>query len=208
MVYPILLPLMRTPRLPVVDWTDAPRTDLNGLVRFAERLNLISARVPSRFKRSLTAVQFPDVETCGVTQWGNTLEKGCAGYEASTCWMARDDSEECQSQFIGRWHVRSWHSHNDRCLGTGCSLCTLYPRQAGYPPPSSPHSLNTLQASSYQNWTAPPSSGFVLERRRCSRNSPFRETRVYCDIWKRMSLFSLQSQMNPLHTLFLLNLFK
>ena len=27
---------MRTPRLPVVDWTDAP-ADLNGLVRFAER---------------------------------------------------------------------------------------------------------------------------------------------------------------------------
>ena len=28
MVYPALLPLMRTPRLPVVDWTDAP-ADLN-----------------------------------------------------------------------------------------------------------------------------------------------------------------------------------
>jgi hypothetical protein len=48
MVYPALLPLMRTPRLPVVDWTDAP-ADLNGLVRFAERRNLASARVPSRF---------------------------------------------------------------------------------------------------------------------------------------------------------------
>jgi hypothetical protein len=47
-----LLPLMRTPRLPVVDWTDAP-ADLNGLVRFAERRNLVSARVPSHFKRSL-----------------------------------------------------------------------------------------------------------------------------------------------------------
>jgi hypothetical protein len=48
MVYPALLPLMRTPRLPVVDWTDAP-TDLNGLVRFAETQNLVSARVPSHF---------------------------------------------------------------------------------------------------------------------------------------------------------------
>jgi len=45
MVYPALLPLMRTPRLPVVDCTDAP-ADLNGLVRFAERRNLVSARVP------------------------------------------------------------------------------------------------------------------------------------------------------------------
>ena len=35
-----------TPRLPVVDWTDTP-TALNGLVRFAERPNLVSARVPS-----------------------------------------------------------------------------------------------------------------------------------------------------------------
>jgi len=48
MVYPALLPLMRTPRLPVVDWTDAP-ADLNGLVHFAERRNLSSARVPSHF---------------------------------------------------------------------------------------------------------------------------------------------------------------
>ena len=52
-VYPALLPLMRTPRLPAVDWTDAP-ADLNGLVLFAEIWNLVSARVPSHFKRSLT----------------------------------------------------------------------------------------------------------------------------------------------------------
>ena len=115
MLYPALLPLMRTPRLPVVDWTDAPRrfkwvrffrwktksgfcacaitfqlastcqhshysshclgtwcvqhyyrwcahlgcqqstelthplADLNGLVRLAERRNLVSAHVPSHF---------------------------------------------------------------------------------------------------------------------------------------------------------------
>ena len=52
MVYPALLPLMRTPRLPVVDWTDAP-ADLNGLVRFVERRNLVSVGVPSHFIRSL-----------------------------------------------------------------------------------------------------------------------------------------------------------
>jgi len=53
MVYPALLPLlplMRTPRLQAVDWTNAP-PDLKGLVRFAERQNL--ARVPSHFKSSL-----------------------------------------------------------------------------------------------------------------------------------------------------------
>ena len=46
-VYPALLKVMRTPRLPAVDGTDAP-TDLNGLVRFGERQNLVPARVPSR----------------------------------------------------------------------------------------------------------------------------------------------------------------
>ena len=52
MVYPASLPLMSTPRLTVVNWTDAP-AHLNGLVRFAERRNLVSAHVPSHFKRSL-----------------------------------------------------------------------------------------------------------------------------------------------------------
>jgi len=52
MVYPSLLLLMRTPRLPVVDSTDFP-ADLNALVRFAERRNLVSGRVPSHFKSSL-----------------------------------------------------------------------------------------------------------------------------------------------------------
>jgi hypothetical protein len=56
-----LLPLMNTPRLPVVDWTHAP-ADLNGLVRFAERQNLVSARVPSHFKRSLLSNHLRDRE--------------------------------------------------------------------------------------------------------------------------------------------------
>ena len=37
-----------TPRLSVVDRTDAP-ADLNGLVHFAKRRNLVYARVPSHF---------------------------------------------------------------------------------------------------------------------------------------------------------------
>ena len=35
-------------RLSVVDWTDTP-ADLNGFSRFAERQNLVSARMPSHF---------------------------------------------------------------------------------------------------------------------------------------------------------------
>ena len=59
MVYPALLTLMRTPRLPAVDRNDAPphpSANLNGLVRLPERLNLVSAHVPSRFERYLQAV--------------------------------------------------------------------------------------------------------------------------------------------------------
>jgi len=51
-IYPALLTLMGTPRLPAVDWTDAS-ADLNGLVRFGERRNLVSAHVPSHFRRTI-----------------------------------------------------------------------------------------------------------------------------------------------------------
>ena len=51
-MYPALLTLMRTPRLSAFDRTDAP-ADLNGFVLFGERRNLVSARVPSRFKSIL-----------------------------------------------------------------------------------------------------------------------------------------------------------
>jgi len=59
MVYAALLPLMRTPRLPVVDWTDAP-ADLNGLVRFGERRNLFSVHVPSHFNWPLLSLRLPE----------------------------------------------------------------------------------------------------------------------------------------------------
>ena len=55
-VYPALLTLMRTPRLPAVDWTDST-VDLNGLVRFGGRQNVVSARVPSRSARALQQEQ-------------------------------------------------------------------------------------------------------------------------------------------------------
>ena len=57
MVYPASLKLMRTPRLPAVDWTDAPAV-LNGLVRFGERRNLVSARVPSRSARAINQNEY------------------------------------------------------------------------------------------------------------------------------------------------------
>ena len=61
-VYPALLKLMPAPRLPAVDWTDAP-TDLNGLLHFGERRNLVSARVPSRFARAIVMLSHVDRRT-------------------------------------------------------------------------------------------------------------------------------------------------
>ena len=54
-VYPALLTLMRTPRLPAVDWTDSP-ADLNGIVYLGERWNVVSVRVPSGSARALLHV--------------------------------------------------------------------------------------------------------------------------------------------------------
>jgi len=58
-----------------LDWTEPPTptpADLNGLVRFAERPNLVSARVPSRFESALTvkAVQ----SSWNVTAHGDARE--------------------------------------------------------------------------------------------------------------------------------------
>ena len=61
-MYPALLPLMRTSRLPQVDWTGAP-AHLNGLVCFAERRNLVSARVPSNFYWPLPVYHGPARES-------------------------------------------------------------------------------------------------------------------------------------------------
>ena len=84
-VYPALLPLMRTPRLPAADWTDTP-ADINGLVRFAGRPNLVSARVPSHSVSTLPTVVYTHLyllmmgldmpETCRGCR--NILRKSCA----------------------------------------------------------------------------------------------------------------------------------
>jgi hypothetical protein len=62
-VYPELLTLMRTPRLPVVNWTDSP-TELNGLVHFGKRRNVVSAHVPSGSTRALPGHQGQLVWMC------------------------------------------------------------------------------------------------------------------------------------------------
>jgi hypothetical protein len=69
-VYPALLTLMRTPRLPAVYRTDSP-AELNGLVRLGERRNVVSTRVPSRSARGLYFVRLDTSNT------RNVLKAGC-----------------------------------------------------------------------------------------------------------------------------------
>jgi len=45
-----------------------------------------------------TRVQFQYLETCGVRKEGKTKEKGVAGFEAGTCFIARDINEKYQYQ--------------------------------------------------------------------------------------------------------------
>ena len=71
MVYPALLPLMRTPRLPVVDWTDAP-ADLNGLVRFAERRKIWFLRVCHHISKAVYRVCFSGVKRPVAWRWPPT----------------------------------------------------------------------------------------------------------------------------------------
>ena len=71
MVYRAFLPLMRTPRLPVVDWTDTPPADLNGLVRFAGRRILVSARVPSHSNAVYMSERLRAVVTTKTTLWSS-----------------------------------------------------------------------------------------------------------------------------------------
>jgi len=56
MVYPALLTLIRTPRLPAVDWTDAPTGRFKWTRSISrERRNLVSARVTSHINWPLMA---------------------------------------------------------------------------------------------------------------------------------------------------------
>ena len=80
-MFPALLPLTRTPRLPAVDWTDAP-ADLNGLVRFGERRNLFSACAIGFQTQSTFAVELRVKvsreelkKQRGVSHWGNSAQK-------------------------------------------------------------------------------------------------------------------------------------
>jgi len=129
MVYPALLPLMRTSRLPVVDWNDAP-ADWNGLVRFAERRNLVSARVPSHFNWPLLLgnhAAFP---------YGLTSRPGFATSllvtEKETTQNLRDCTSDISVRMKMKWHFYNaeWGNEKDAIdCGSGAELELLYTKR-------------------------------------------------------------------------------
>ena len=92
-MYPALLQLMCTHRMPVVDSTDAP-ADLNGLVLFAERRNLVSARVPSHFKRILLIAR-PSHHGLALFQVGD-------GGDSVQVWSVAANMLHVTSMMVGR----------------------------------------------------------------------------------------------------------
>jgi hypothetical protein len=135
MVYPALLPLMRTPRLPVVDWTDAP-ADLNGLVRFAERRNLVSARVPTHFNwrrgkgrgchHVITATNFVFCRS----QWPRCLRVRLLWSQKRHNTTVRTDSRQggrnqkhyCFCQLL-QWNRYDWNVISPDCLAPTNRVC-------------------------------------------------------------------------------------
>jgi hypothetical protein len=87
---------MRTLRLPTVDGTDAP-ANLNGRVRFAERRNLVSERVPSRFERSLAlnAVANHRLTTSGTSRVVEGKEKYTGDCKKKLCFAEDKTGERC-----------------------------------------------------------------------------------------------------------------
>ena len=177
-VYPPLLTLMSTPRLPAVDWTDA-HTNLNGLVRFGERRNLVSATVPTHFKRSL----LPGTNN-SVTNWLNAA----GSFFTSSLFL---------SQSINSPHFK---------VPDGSSPCSQQRATCPYPEPyqSSPHhaiifqnQLNvTLSSTSRSSKRLFPPDSLL---RICTCHMPRPSHPPWCDdpnttLWGKQScLFSLRN---------------
>jgi hypothetical protein len=88
-------------RLPVLDRTDAP-ADLNGLVRSAERRNLVSARVPSHFNWPVLIFvrgsfdPRPILRSEGLCQWRENFAHSC-----SSLFKNDDESVDRQKWLMG-----------------------------------------------------------------------------------------------------------
>ena len=119
MVHPALLPLMRTPRLPLVDWTDA-RVDLNWLVRFAERRNLVSARVPSHFNWPLPMISGLLYDAARVSDHRNEWKKEWRIWKEKKIWGTQKWPNKGNRPLLGGGVLRNTIKQLVRCGHCRC----------------------------------------------------------------------------------------
>jgi hypothetical protein len=151
MVYPALLPLVRTPRLPVVKWTDAP-ADLNGLVRFAERRNLVCARVPSHFKRSLLTFLSKEFHKHG------TDRQYCKFYSAVKMLHIQHNNYHCHCSSWNQWKYLKNNKNNKKNC---CFLRKVLPKGRNSKQHNEKKGLQNSRHVTYS--TGEPASGNSVE---------------------------------------------
>jgi len=123
MVYPALLPLMRTPRLPVLDWTDAP-TDLNA----------VGSQYPSHYLRTwciqhyyrwcvhLGCQQSTELTPSGRFKWTRPFRTKDEIWFLRVC---HHISHTVYLEHVSAW-VCNWISHFN------CRICNVQLRRCGY----------------------------------------------------------------------------
>jgi len=121
MMYPALLPLMRTPRLPAVDWTD----DLNRLIRFARKTNSGICACAITFQTQSTSVLSVSFSRPRIMNWnqqGNEKKQkrsnGKPEFKNSNCSSTQAMNEKLQSQR----HYSLEHSKNIQAISHNLKL--------------------------------------------------------------------------------------
>ena len=95
----------------------APRADLNGLVRFAERRNLVLAHVPSHFNWPILTVslQYTRLQLkCDGTRWRTGVEVNRK--------LANAVGSQYPSHYLGTWCIQHYYRW---CAHLGCASSRL-----------------------------------------------------------------------------------
>jgi len=118
MVYPALLPLMRTSRLRSSRQNWRFSADLNGFVRLSERRNLVSAHVPSHFNWLKKEIWFRRMCHHMSTSWKTKSSFGACAVTFKLAERRNLVSAHVPSNFNWLKH-EIWFLHMFRHISTG-----------------------------------------------------------------------------------------
>ena len=128
MVYPALLPLMRTPRLPVVDWTDAPR-------RF-KWTRLFRRKTKSGFCACAITFQLACTSFCVRKYWNCFFQKMAELFHKYVIYLFISPLQVSLAIFAD-WLWVEWSLLDSRWGSQLFCSPPLYPGRLWYPPVSS-----------------------------------------------------------------------